>query len=224
MKIKEINIDNRPREKMIKYGADKLSNEELVAILLRTGNKDKGVIELAYEIINYIGDINKLVNMSYHDMIKINGIGSSKACSLIAAFELTKRAMSSVNNESRYDNPKDIIKLISPLIVTDTVESLYAVYINSNGGLIEYKKIASGSFSSCSFPRTAILQEALKCGCMGVILCHNHPSGNVMPSQSDIEETDRIRVSCEIIGITFVDHVIISKNKYYSFGEKGLLI
>lgn len=223
MKIKELNESSRPREKMIKNGITSLSNEELLAILLRCGNKNKSAIELSYEIIKKAGNIKNLFKLEYHELTKISGIKESKASIILASIELAKRAMSFQEDKILYNKPENVYSLIRPLVAFEKTEVFYALYLNSECRLIKYEKISSGNFRSVNMPKQKIYQDALKLSVCSVIISHNHPSGNPEPSDEDIEATIELKEGLEILGIMLLDHIIVADNKFYSFSNVGIL-
>lgn len=223
MKIKEINISSRPREKMKRNGISTLSNEELLAILLRCGNKNKSAIELSYEILAKAGNIKNLFKLDYHELTKISGIKDSKASIILASIELAKRAMSYQEECIMYNNPKNVFSLIRPLVAFEKTEVFYALYLNSECRLIKYEKISTGNFLNVNMPRQKIYQDALKMSVCSVIISHNHPSGNPEPSDEDIEATIELKEGLEMLGIMLLDHIIIAGNKFYSFSDVGIL-
>ena len=223
LKIKEISENNRPREKLKKKGAEYLSDEELIAILLRCGNKEYSALELAYIILNKAGNLKRLFQMNYKELIKISGIKDSKASTILASIELAKRALSYSNEGVIYDKPEYVFDLIKPLIGLEKTEVFYAIYLDSCCHLIEYKKLSIGNFRSVSIPKQKIYQDALRLSVTSVVICHNHPSGDPTPSNNDIAATLEIKDALELIGVILLDHIIIANNSYYSFNEKNKL-
>lgn len=224
MKIKEINKLSRPREKLIKNGASNLSNEELLAILLRCGNKDKSAIELAYEILDKAGNIRNLFLMNFNELSKINGIKEAKASIIMASIELSKRAISYKGDNTIYDDPKYIYELIKPLVCFEKTEVFYVIYLDSLCKIIKYEKLSVGNFGAVNIPKQKIYQDAILNSARAVIISHNHPSGDPTPSDNDIEATLEIKDGLELVGINLIDHIIIGDNKFYSFSSKHLIL
>lgn len=223
MKIKELYLDNRPRERLILNGPESLSDEELLAIIINTGMKGKSSIELASEIINKSENIRNLFDMTYNELTKINGIKASKACSILASFELCKRAMSYTSKREIYDNSKKIIEYLKPKMILEKFEVLYVMLLNSRLQLIRCIKYSVGSVGETSIPKQKILKDALKYGARFLIMSHNHPSGDSSPSCDDVDATDSIKAALGMIGVLLLDHIIIGDNEEFSFNDEHLL-
>lgn len=224
MKIKDINKLNRPRERMILNGPEALSNEELLAIIINVGNKEKSSIELASEIINKASNIKELFNLSYNELIKINGIKESKACNILASFELCKRAMSYKENNAVFETSNKLFEYLYPLMAILKDEALYVLFLNSHLRLIRCINYGVGEGMSVNFPKQKVLKDALRLNSCYVVLSHNHPSGNPLPSEADIDITTDLYNSLKIIGIRLIDHIVVGNNNYYSFSDEGILI
>ncbi len=223
MKIKDISKDNRPREKLLNNGVELLSNEELLAILLGSGVKGKSAIELAYKIISDAGNIKELYNKDIKELLKVSGLGPAKASVITASLELTKRALSYSENLEEYDTSKKVFNLLSPLMSLERIEVLYVLLLDNKCRLIKYKKISIGEKTRCLFPIETILHLAIKFECSNIIIAHNHPSGEVMPSDDDIDSTERLFNALNLINVSLIDHLIIGNNKYYSFNDMHIL-
>ena len=221
-KIKELPKVERPREKLISKGPQNLKDEELLAILLRTGREGKNVLELAKQILGKYSK-KRLLKLTYEDLIKIKGIDSAKACTIVAAAELVKRALK-IQDESLpiVSSVKDVTLQVSYLR-EKTREHLMAIYLNARNELLFRKHIFVGTLNANLVHPREIFNEALKQNAASVILVHNHPSGDAEPSEDDLEITKRITEAGKIMGIDVLDHVIITKNKVFSFKEKKLI-
>ncbi|MDI6602543.1 MAG: DNA repair protein RadC [Patescibacteria group bacterium] len=222
MKLKNLPKIERPREKLITRGPQNLKDEELLAILLRTGRKGKNVLELAKQILRKYSK-KRFLKMNYEDLVKIKGIDSAKACTILAAQELVKRALE-VGEETlpTIKSIKDVIAQTSYLR-DKTREHLAALYLNARNELVFKKHIFVGTLdANIAHPRE-IFEHALVNHASSVILVHNHPSGDPEPSKADLEITKRIVEAGKIMGIDVLDHVIITKNKVFSFKEKKLI-
>ncbi len=224
MKIKEINIINRPREKLIKNGVNTLSNEELLAILLGVGNKEESAWELSTKIINSVSELSDLSNFTFQELIKIKGIKDSKACIILSCFELVKRVYSFKDIKIKYDNPKEIFALMQPILSLEKVEVFYALYLNPKCQIIEKRLINRGTSSNVTFDIKEVLKHGIKNSCYGIILIHNHPSGDVRPSKSDLKYTSDFQMAGKLLNIMLLDHIIIGKDDYYSFIEMNILV
>ena len=222
MKLKELPKVERPREKLISKGTQNLKDEELLAILLRTGREGKNVLELARQVLTKYPK-KRLLKMQYEDLIKIKGINSAKACTILAAIELVKRALEKGEETLPIiRSTKDVIAQV--VYMRDkTREHLMTIYLNARNEMIFKKPMFIGTLNANLVHPREIFQEALKQNAASVILVHNHPSGDAEPSQDDLEITKRILEAGKIMGIDVLDHVIITKNKAFSFKEKKLI-
>jgi len=220
--IKDLPKVERPREKLIQKGPQNLKDEELLAILLRTGREGKNVLEIAKQILNKYSK-KRLLKLVYEDLIKIKGIDSAKACTILAAIELVKRALEKGEETLPIiRSTKDVIA--QAVYMRDkTREHLMAIYLNARNEMIFKKPMFIGTLNANLVHPREIFQEALKQNAASVILVHNHPSGDAEPSQDDLEITKRIQEAGKIMGIDVLDHIIITKNKVFSFKDKKLI-
>ena len=224
MKIKEIPKNERPIERLINNGVDKLSNEELIAIILKTGTSGKNVKDLSLEILkNY--DIHSLKNINLENLLKIKGIGKTKAATLISCIELSKRM--NISEDTLYDK-----KLTSSKIVFDYYKDrlkdkkqvcFYCIYLDSNKRVLKDKLLFLGTLNYSMVHPREVFKEAYMLSANSIICVHNHPSGDVTPSKSDIELTKNLISSGMLLGIKIDDHIIVGKDKYYSFYEEGII-
>jgi len=220
--IREMPKVERPREKLISKGPQNLKDEELLAILLRTGTKTKNVLDLSKQILRKYSK-KRLLNLKYEDLIKIKGINSAKACTILAAQELVKRALK-VKTETlpKICSVKDVVAQFSYLRDKKR-EHLAALYLNARNEMIHKKHLFVGTLNANLVHPREIFQHALLSNAASVILVHNHPSGDPEPSKADLEVTKRIVEAGKIMGIDVLDHVIITKNKVFSFKKKKLI-
>ena len=212
----------RPREKLIAKGAQNLKDEELLAILLRTGIEGKNVLEIARQILRKYSK-KRILKMTYQDLIKIKGINSAKVCTILAAQELIKRALK-IGEETLpvIRSTKDVIAQFTYLR-DKSREHLAALYLNARNELVFKKHIFVGTLdANIAHPRE-IFEHALATHASSVILVHNHLSGDPEPSKADLEITKRILEAGKILGIDILDHIIITKTKAFSFKEKKLI-
>jgi len=220
--IKEMPKVERPREKLIEKGPKNLKDEELLAILLGTGVEGKNVVEVAKQILRKYSK-KRLLKLTYNDLSKIKGIGPAKACTILAAAELVKRAVEATDSSlPTVGSVKDVLLQVSYLR-EKTREHLVAIYLNARNELIFRKHIFIGTLNASLVHPRDIFAEALRQNAASIILVHNHPSGNAEPSQDDLEITKRLIASSKIMGIDILDHVIITKNQFFSFKEKNLI-
>ncbi len=220
MKIKDLPRVDRPREKLLKYGSDKLSTTELLAILLRTGIKGKNVVELSNQILKLFGT-QSLQDITIADLKKIKGLGNVKAAEIIAAIALGKRLlvekipMKALNPEAVFDALKDIRHLKK--------EHFIAFFLDTKNVEIERETISIGTLNASLVHPREVFEPAIRVSAASVIIAHNHPSGDVTPSQEDIEITKKLMDAGNLLDIHILDHIIISSHTYMSFKEKGLL-
>jgi DNA repair protein RadC len=220
--IREMPKVERPREKLIEKGPENLKDEELLAILLRTGTREKSALDLAKQILRKFPK-KKFQKLRYEDLIQIKGVDKAKACEILAAIEFTKRILK-VGEETlpKIESIKDVIAQISYLR-EKTREHLVALYLNARNEVVFKKHLFVGTLDANICHPREIFKHALEKNAASVILVHNHPSGDPTPSKADLEITKRIQEAGKIMGIDVLDHVIISKNKIFSFKEKGLI-
>lgn len=213
MKITDLPRHERPREKLIERGPTGLKDKELLAILLRVGYTGKNVIELAQEILRKF-PMKKLLALAYDDLLKIKGIDSSKACSLLAAFELTKRALDvEDNNLPTINSAKDAVAQLQELR-TAKREKFIVLYLNARNQLIYKKVISIGTINANLVHPREVFEPVFGRPCASIIVAHNHPSGGTEPSEADLELTKRLKEAGKILGIEMVDHIIITKEDY----------
>ena len=226
MKFKEIPESERPRERLYMYGASKLSNEELLMIILKTGTKDSSIKDLSLNLLKLCGGIDKFKNVTINKLIKIKGIGKVKAIELMAVIELAKRMYesTSIKDIIYCTNPSNIIRYFNYLFKDKMQEEFYVIYLDNKKKYLDKRKLFVGSInSSISHPRE-IFKETYLLSASFIICIHNHPSGDVTPSREDIKITQRIKTIGELHGIYLVDHIIIGNNSYYSFYEDNNIV
>ena len=224
IKIKEISENQRPRERLINKGAVSLSDDELLSIILQSGTKNVSAKMLSGYLLKEVGNLKKLKNISYHELINIKGIGKAKACSILASLELSRRInmvqdkiidrrmTSAINVYEYYKN-----------IVTPFQEHFYCLYLDSSKKVLEEKLLFIGTVNQSMVHPRDVFKEAYLINATAFICVHNHPTGDVSPSKADIEVTIRLANIGMLMGIKLVDHVIIGEDKYYSFLENGKL-
>ena len=223
--IKEWSVQDRPREKYAKNGAVALSDAELIAILLRTGNTAESAVDLAKKLLATSGNsLNALSDMSLRELSRIKGIGQAKAIALLTAFELGKRIRAEKVEESlQILNSRDVVNLMQDKIAHLDHEEFWAIYLSQANRILQTCQISKGGISSTGVDTRIVIQEAVLNKATQIILCHNHPSGSVRPSRADIQLTEKLRHAAELMDLILVDHIIIHKERYYSFVEEGRL-
>ena len=221
-KIKDLPKVERPRERLIAKGAENLKDSELLAILLRTGKAGKNVIEIASQILSKYSK-KRLLQMTYQDLVKIGGIDSAKATTLLAAFELAKRALE-VNdtNLPTVSTPKDVVAQLTDLR-HNKKEHFIALYLNARNQLVHKETISMGTLNANLVHPREVFEPALKHSAANIMVAHNHPSGDPKPSEDDLEITKRLAEAGKMMGVEIMDHVIIATNGYFSFKEEKLL-
>lgn len=225
LKVMDLPLNERPEEKLFLYGAESLSNIELVALILRCGSKKESVIGLSSRVLEAVNGLNGMTTAGTEDFLQINGIKKAKASKLIALCELSKRINS-------YRGTSEEIKITEPKIVADILmnemqclpqEVLKLIILNTKNVVISIKEVFKGSLNSSIVHPREIFSEALKKNAASIIICHNHPSGDPTPSKEDINITLRIKECGKIIGIELLDHIIIGNKGYISLKEKSII-
>lgn len=222
VKMKDVPELERPRERLINLGAQNLSDEELLAIILKTGYKNMSVKNLAAYILSSINGIENLKNINLYELKNIKGIGEAKACTLMAVSELSKRMNRKIAslNEVKLNTSWKVYEFYKNKI-NNNQEQFYCIYLDASKKVIEEKLLFMGTVNySLVHPRD-IFKEAYLLNATGIICVHNHPSGEVRPSLEDINLTKRLKEIGKLTGVRVIDHIIIGKDKYYSFLENG---
>lgn len=223
IKINEIPSGERPREKLLFYGAHCLSNEELLAIILRTGNKDSNVVELSYRIIHSVGGLNGLFKASAKELMELKGVKEAKATQILAMCELYKRFKVSELTQIKISKPSDVAKLVLDELRMLRQEVLILINLDTKNKVISKKEIFKGGLNSSLVHPREIFREAVKDSAASIIICHNHPSGDPTPSRDDINITTRLKECGKMMGIELLDHLIIGDNRFISLKEKDIL-
>ena len=223
--IKTWSVDDRPREKMMAKGAAALSNSELLAILINNGSREKSAVDLAKEIMQLgKNNLDELGRLSIKDLQKVKGIGVAKAITIAAALEIGRRRESSgLLEKNVIRTSKDIAQFLRSTLKDLSYEVFIAVYLNKSNKILNYKIISNGGLTGTVADPRIILKAAIEENATGIILCHNHPSGNLKPSAADELITQKIKQGAALIDINVMDHVIVSNEGYYSFADDGLL-
>ena len=221
-KIKDLPKVERPREKLIAKGVENLKDSELLAILLRIGKQGKNVIEISSQILKKYSK-KRLLQLNYQDLINVGGIDSAKAATILAAFELSKRALE-VNDSNLpvISTTKEVLAQLTELR-ENKKEHLVALYLNARSQLIHKETISMGTLTANLVHPREVFEPAIKCYAAYIIVAHNHPSGDPAPSEDDLKVTKRLLEAGNVLGIDIIDHIVIAKTSYYSFKEKGKL-
>ena len=223
--IKTWAADDRPREKLLSKNAENLTDSELLAILINQGTREKNAVDLAKELLFSVkNNLNELGKLSIHDLLKIRGIGPMKAVVILAALELGRRRLSM----GALDKPviRDSRQVADWLRVTlqDNNREVFAVlYLNQANRVNHFEVVSRGGITGTVADPRVILKKALETHAVNVILCHNHPSGNLKPSKADEDLTYKIREAAKYLDIKVIDHIIVSHDGYFSFADSGMM-
>ena len=221
--IKERASDDRPREKMMAKGKSALSNAELIAILLGSGNTEQSAVELARSILDSAhNNLIELSNLSLSDLMKHKGVGEAKAITIMAALELGKRRRGAeAIVDDKLKDTRDAYERLLPLLDDPQQEHFFAMYLNQNNKVLKVERVSHGGVTHAIADPKVIFKNALNAGATALILSHNHPSGNPNPSEEDCMLTKKFIAGGKLLDIAVIDHIIIGKECYYSFLEKG---
>lgn len=223
--IRDWHIDDQPRQKLIIKGTDTLSDAELLALLLNTGYKHKSALLLAQEILHKSSNnLQELGKLNVNQLKKLRGIGEAKAARLVAALELGRRRQAGFTLSKKYiKNGQEAALYFKPILGDYAAEQVHVLYLNFANKVIKDCCVSKGGISSAPVDVRVILKEALELGATSIILCHNHPSGNLNPSQADITFTQKVMRAATLLDIVLLDHVIVSQAGYFSMNEEGLM-
>ena len=223
MKLKNYPLEERPREKAFHHGIESLNNIELLALVLRTGNKQESAIELAQRVINEIGGFRYLHDINYYQLIQIKGIKQAKAIEVLAIIEIAKRLDNQPVAMSAIKEPRDGYELLKNQLMFEQQEKVIVLCLNSRLEVIKEKTVFIGGNNISIISGRELFKEALICGSNRVMVVHNHPSGNPEPSIEDIEATERLYSMAKELDIDVVDHLIIGRSRFYSFASNKII-
>lgn len=222
--LRDIPHEERPRERMMRYGADALSHAELLAILLRTGTRKESALYVAQRVLAKAGGIRSLVDLSIDELMQTKGIGEAKAIQLVAGIELGRRLSRSGQPETPVvRSPKDAAALVMDQLRFLQKEHFVCLFLNTKNHLLGQETLSIGSLNASIVHPREVFRAAIKCSSASIICAHNHPSGDPAPSPEDIQITKRLSEAGEIIGIDVLDHIIIGDGKFISLKEQGLM-
>ncbi len=218
MKIKDLPKNEMPRERLLQYGVENLSNIDLLSIILRTGIKDISVRELSADILNSVGSLNNLADAGIRELSNIKGMGSVKAITLIAAVELGKRISSQeISLHMKLSNVELVHNAFKKYFINLKQEKFIAIYLDNKKCLISYKVLSIGTIDKTIVHPRDVFNEAIKVSASSIIVMHNHPSSDITPSKEDIDTTNRLVETGLIMNIPIIDHIITNGKDYYSF-------
>jgi DNA repair protein RadC len=222
--VKDLSPDDQPREKMQKHGPDVLSNAELLAIIMRTGTQRMNVIDLSRTLLDQYGGLHQLAKKPWNDICRMDGIGNVKAVTVVAALELGRRLQIASTQEKVFlKNPDDVYSYFGAMMRDLRKEVFIIAFLNSAKRLIGFEKTSVGGQTATIVDPPEIIRQAIMHEANSVILLHNHPSGNPVASQADIQLTKRICEAGRLVGIPVEDHVIIAGYEYVSLRSRGLM-
>lgn len=218
-------LEDRPREKLLKKGIASLSDAELIAILIGSGIRNESAVEISKKILNgSANNLNELAKLTVNDLKKIKGIGEARAITIVAALELgRRRKMEEVIQKKKIGGSRDVFDLFQPLLGDLPHEEFWVLYLNRSNLILDKVKISQGGIAGTVTDIRLIMKQAVDRLAVSIVLCHNHPSGNLKPSEADMRITKKLRESGEILDISVLDHVIVSDSSYFSFADEGLM-
>jgi DNA repair protein RadC len=221
MKVKEMEVEQRPREKALRYGLESLSDLELVALILQSGNKNRSVFEIASDVLKESEGLSKLMSMHVNTLMQIQGIREVKALQLLASVELSKRVIRSKVYHASIMRPEDVIEWFEFEYGSMPQECFIALYLKSK--LISHRVLFKGTLNESVVHPREVFKEAFLQNANSVLLAHNHPSGDCTPSKADFEVTYKMVHVAMTMGVNLIDHIIVGQNQYYSFKEHKYL-
>lgn len=223
--IKSWALDDRPREKLLAKGKIALSDAELIAILIGSGNRNESAVALSKRILQTVhNNINELAKLSVEKLMDFKGIGEAKAISIITALELGKRRQLEVALEKpKITSSKDVFNLMQPLIGDLEHEEFWVLYLNNSNKVLAKMQASKGGLTATIVDVRLLFKRALELATVGILVCHNHPSGKLQPSVADKQLTQKIKLAGETLDIKLLDHLIITEKAYFSFADEGIL-
>ncbi|NLM34240.1 MAG: DNA repair protein RadC [Clostridiales bacterium] len=224
VKIMDLPVNERPRERLFRYGPENLSNSELLAIILRSGSRGENILNLCNRILMETGGLNGLLTSNVQDFMKLKGIKKAKAAQLLALAEISKRFRSYKSGEEyTISSPSAVADFVMESMRTLKQEVLKVILVNTKNKVILIKDVSVGSLNTSIVHPREVFAEAIKRNAASIIICHNHPSGDPTPSNEDINITHRLKECGKLVGIQVLDHIIIGNGSYVSMKEKGIL-
>ena len=225
LKITDWAVEDRPRDKMIRKGISTLSDAELLAILISSGTRKKSAVDLGRELLSSVSNnLNSLGKLSISDLLKFRGIGPARAVTISAALELGRRRnIAELPDAGQIRCSKDAADIFQPLLSDLHHEEFWILFLNRSNRVIDRMKLSQGGISGTVTDVRIIMKKAVEFLASAIIVCHNHPSGNLNPSDADSKITGKIKEAGSIMDIQLLDHIIISGKDYYSFADNGLI-
>ena len=225
LKITDWAVEDRPREKLYNKGTSSLSDAELIAILIGSGTKNRSAVDLGRELLALAdNNLNSLGKLSISDLRKIRGIGNARAVTIAAALELgRRRKLAEMPDTPQIKCSRDVFDLIAPLVSDLPHEEFWILFLNRSNKVMNRMKLSQGGVSGTVTDVRIVMKKAIENLASGIIVCHNHPSGNLNPSESDTRITQKIKEAGALMDIQLLDHLIVSDKDFYSFADNGLL-
>lgn len=223
--IKNWADDDKPREKLRHKGSFVLSDAELIAILIGSGNRDESAVELSKRILASVGhNLSEMGKLSVNQLMRFKGIGEAKAVTIAAALEVgRRRRMQDTGKITKISGSRDAFELLYPIMGELQHEEFWIVYLNNSNKVIHKSQLSKGGITGTLVDVRLVLKEALELGAVGIILAHNHPSGTLKPSASDKHITEKLKHASEALDIKVLDHLILTRHDYLSFADQGML-
>ncbi len=223
--IKNWSVNDRPREKLLRFGPANLSDSELLAIIIGSGNKDETAVDLSKRMLLCTNNsLNAFGKLTIPNLMKFNGIGEAKAITITAAMELGRRRHGEAPASlKKIDSSKSVFQIMHPIISELQHEEFWILYLNNSNRIIERFKLSQGGITGTLVDIRLVLKKALELTSISMILVHNHPSGSLQPSESDKQLTTKLKLAAENLDLKVLDHLIITENHYFSFADQGLL-
>jgi DNA repair protein RadC len=223
--IKSWAEEDRPREKMMEKGRHVLTEAELIAILIGSGSRDETAVELSKRILSSVGNnLNDLGKLNIKELIRFKGIGEAKAVSVVAALELGRRRKEAEKvKRDKITSSKDVFDILNPILIDLPFEEFWLLILNRANLVIKKEMISRGGVSGTVVDTKIIFKAAIENYASSIIICHNHPSGNLKPSEADIRITKNIKEAGKLMEIPLLDHLIVAENGFYSFADEGML-
>jgi DNA repair protein RadC len=224
LSIRNWSDDDKPREKLMLKGKLALSDAELIAILIGSGSRNESAVALCQRILKSVNhNLNALGKLSINDLTQFKGIGEAKAISIIAALELGRRRRAEETVEvQKINSSKLVFEIMQPMIGELQHEEFWVIYLSNSNKPIAKKQISKGGFTATLVDIRIVFKYAIELSATAMIICHNHPSGSLKPSQSDIDLTQKIKDAGKTLDIATLDHLIITETSYYSFADEGI--
>lgn len=223
--IKSWALDDRPREKLLTKGKTTLSDAELIAILIGSGNREESAVALSKRILQLVeNNLHQLAKLSVEELMQFKGIGEAKAISIVTALELGKRKQyGEIQINPKINSSRDAYKIMHPILSDLQHEEFWVLYLNNSCKVVAKHQVSKGGFTATIVDIRLLFKRALELSAVGLVVCHNHPSGKLKPSSADIQITKKIKEAGETLDIKLLDHLILTEKTYFSFADEGVL-